>query len=325
MKNLIPVLVIGGLVVVGVFAYLQMNKNGLTTNNNVVSNLLGKKEIRVGNDVCGEFNKEFIEQVTGKKIVKTTRFDMTGTHVCDYFLNNDDFLSIHAENLSVAVQKKGQMEMGRTITTNPKINMEHFIAVQPDGLINTIYLVINPNFFVTVDRSSGKAATEAEIVELAVKVVERIQKGENVGTSPESSPTTISSPTTAPTVTKNPVVPLPQEQDIVRSFFGAIDEGRPSDAAKMMNTTDDSTLQAWAVQFNAFKSVKVKSIESSMPEEWTSDTHTYKVILDVVMKPEAANVQPIPNYGFDNGENYRWVSLKKIGNLWKIQGLSTGP
>lgn len=325
MKNIIPIFIIGGLLIIGVFAYFQMNKNNTLSDNKVVSDQLNeKKEIKVGEDVCGEFNKEFVEKALGKIVVRTKRFDMTGTHVCTYFLNDVDFVAIHAENLSAAIQKKGQMEMGRTIVTNPKINMEHFIAVQPDGLINTIYLVISPNFFVTVDRSSGKAATEEEIIDMAVKVVDRIQKGENVGTSPRLSPTTLFSPTTVPTVTKS-VVPLPQEQDVLRSFFSVIDEGRPSDAAKMMNTTDDSTLQAWAVQFNAFQSIKVKSIESSMPEEWTSDTHTYKVILDVVMKPEAANVQPIPNYGYDNGENYRWISMKKVGNIWKIQGLGTGP
>jgi len=133
------------------------------------------------------------------------------------------------------------------------------------------------------------------------------------------------SPTTIPSITKNPVVPLPSEQDIIRSFFNIINEQRPSDAARMMTITDESHIQAWAVQFNAFKSVKVNSIEPSMQEEWSSDEHTYKVTLDVVMKPEAANIQPIPNYGFNDGENIRWVGLKKVGDVWKIQGLATGP
>ena len=43
------------------------------------------------------------------------------------------------------------------------------------------------------------------------------------------------------------------------------------------------------------------------------------------MKPEAANVVPMPNYGWDNGENYRWVTLEKVNNKWMIGGIATGP
>lgn len=62
-----------------------------------------------------------------------------------------------------------------------------------------------------------------------------------------------------------------------------------------------------------------------MNEVWPVDEHVYKVTLDVMMKPEAVNAQPIPNYGFDNGGNICWVSFKKVGDVWKIQGLGTGP
>jgi len=123
-------------------------------------------------------------------------------------------------------------------------------------------------------------------------------------------------------------VPLPQETDIAHSFFNLIGEHKPSDAVMMMtpvNTNDDSTKQAWAVQFNAFESMSVKSIESSMQEDWTETAHSYKVILNVKMKPEAANVVPMPNYGWDNGENYRWVTLEKVNNKWMIGGIATGP
>jgi hypothetical protein len=122
-------------------------------------------------------------------------------------------------------------------------------------------------------------------------------------------------------------VALPQEEDIIRTFFALINEKRIPDAIAMMNPVfagDDSSRQTWGVHFNAIKEIEVKSIEPAVKEEWTEDSHIYKVILDVSMKPEAANA-PIPNYGWDKGSNTRWISLEKISSVWTISGIATGP
>jgi len=124
-----------------------------------------------------------------------------------------------------------------------------------------------------------------------------------------------------------PVVPLPQEEDVIRTFFNLIGEGRPADAISMMTQStigNDTSKQTWGVQFNSFKSVSVNKIEPSMQEEWTATKHTYKVTLNVQMKPEAQSA-PIPNYGWDNGLNIRWIPLEKVDNLWEIAGVATGP
>jgi len=122
-------------------------------------------------------------------------------------------------------------------------------------------------------------------------------------------------------------VPLPQETDIVRTFFQLIGEGRVSEAVMMMNpqTTDNESMkQAWGVQLNAFKTVEIKSIEASMPETWTENEHVYKVMANVKMKPEAAN-EPIPNYGWENGSNVKWIEIEKINGKWFINGIASGP
>lgn len=119
---------------------------------------------------------------------------------------------------------------------------------------------------------------------------------------------------------KEQSVPLPQQEDVIRTFFNLIDQGQASEAVEMLTTkaiADDSQKQAWGVEFNAFESVKVTSLTPS------SDDY-YKVVINVVMKPESANAA-IPYYGFYNGENTRWVGLEKEGGLWKITSLATGP
>jgi hypothetical protein len=133
--------------------------------------------------------------------------------------------------------------------------------------------------------------------------------------------------TPATTVKNDSTVPLPLDTDIINSFFSLIETKRPSDAVTMMAssiTNDDSQKQAWAVQFNAINSLKVINVEPSIKEEWTDTKHSYKLTLDVIMNPNSAN-EPIPYFGWENGQNIRWVTLIKEGKMWRVEGLATGP
>lgn len=144
-------------------------------------------------------------------------------------------------------------------------------------------------------------------------------------TTPETSATSMVS--TTPTLESQSTVPLPQETDIVRNFFNLINERRSSEAVAMMSDTinqNESQKQAWGVQLNALTSVKVLSIEPSLPDSWSDVTHVYKVTSEATVDPSSAGA-PIPYYGWDNGINIRWVELQKVNNLWKISGLATGP
>lgn len=129
-------------------------------------------------------------------------------------------------------------------------------------------------------------------------------------------------------VTESEKIPLPQEEDIVRLFFNLIEEGRIPEAVAMMDNVavpNDSAKQAWGMQLNIFSSIAVKSTEPSNIGNGTQDQKTYKVVLDAKIKPGSEKAV-IPNYGWENGENIRWVSLKKNSEgMWKILGIGTGP
>jgi hypothetical protein len=132
------------------------------------------------------------------------------------------------------------------------------------------------------------------------------------------------SPTVPPT---QGTVPLPQATDIIRRFFSLIEARRINDAVGMMSdaiTRDDSMKQAWGVQLNAIKMVKILNIEPSTLDEGQDIKHTYKVTLDMVMDP-ASSAAPIPYYGYENGINIRWITLEKTRKMWQIMGLATGP
>jgi hypothetical protein len=258
MKKLIPVLLIAAIA-----GYFLLSRGSSSLNN------LVKKEISVGTDICAEFPKSWVASVTGKTIINTKRFDMAaGTHVCNYFTTENNFLSIHAEDLGYETQKRGVEEFGKTIKQDPLIKMEHFVAWQGDNIYG-IYLKLNDNKFVSISRGAINDATNEENMKLAVAVVDRIQKGENQGL--------VSAPTTEPTKKSGSnIVPLPQEKDIINNFFQFIKEGKASDAVMMMTsnvTGDDTTKQGFGVQYAAMKSISVKKIEEMMKEDWTETRH----------------------------------------------------
>lgn len=124
-------------------------------------------------------------------------------------------------------------------------------------------------------------------------------------------------------------VPLPQDEDIIRNFVNLVEEGKANEAARMMKISENSPdqanseLQTWAVQFANILSFKLLKLEKSNENEWTSQKHIYKALLDVKMDPRSAEA-PIPYYGWQDGKNTRWFVLEKADNTWKIAQIATG-
>jgi hypothetical protein len=152
----------------------------------------------------------------------------------------------------------------------------------------------------------------------------------------QNTPKTQAVPTASPTYIEQEIpisaslsveVPLPQPQDIIRTYFNLVNEKRIAEAVGMMTNTitaDESTKQAWGVQLAALSDITINKIEPSMPQDWTDTTQTYKVDMTLTVDPKSAS-EPIPYFGYDTGRNIRFISLQKEVNLWKIAGIGTGP
>jgi len=125
-------------------------------------------------EICNKFTKEFVSQTTGKSIIRTKPFSMSGTVSCSYYLEENSFIIIVQDNLNVEKQKQGLKFLGRTFSTSPLIKREHIIVYQEDSNVNEIILVINPNKFIRIDRSSLKALNNDEIINFAAKVAEKL-------------------------------------------------------------------------------------------------------------------------------------------------------
>jgi len=141
----------------------------------------------------------------------------------------------------------------------------------------------------------------------------------------KSNPNKTDALKTVPTPTS--IAPSIDGKGRVELFLKAISAHEPNNAVDMMTEQiigDPSQRQGWVVQLGSFQTLEVKNIESSMQEEWKPTKQTYKVTMDVEMRPESGKAV-IPFYGYDNGTNICFISVEKTGNDWKIMGIATGP
>ena len=123
-------------------------------------------------------------------------------------------------------------------------------------------------------------------------------------------------------------VPPPTGMDVVNLFWQLINDHRIPEAIDMMNpnsVSDDSTKQAYGVQFNDIKSVNVIDVKPYDPDSWTTDNQMYKVTLEIYISQDAANLS-IPYYGYADNPNIRFIGItKNEAGIWQIDGIATGP
>lgn len=117
-------------------------------------------------------------------------------------------------------------------------------------------------------------------------------------------------------------VPLPSKEDTIRTFCNLIDEGRVSEAVNMMDITDDSVKQSWGVALNNFSAFKLIGIKKSAIDE---SGNSFEVDINVSLKKNLTDL-PIPNYGWVEGINKRWINLVEYEEgKYKIAEIATGP
>jgi hypothetical protein len=83
---------------------------------------------------------------------------------------------------------------------------------------------------------------------------------------------------------------------------------------------DDAMRQSWLASFQSLDLLEVVSMEPANLLEWSNEWEEYKVVLR--MKTS----EPVEKFGWENGENTRWVSIIPQGaGYWKIDAISSSP
>jgi hypothetical protein len=127
-------------------------------------------------DICGQFTKMFVEQLSGMTFKSLEPATSSTTYACTYYTatkaadGKDAFILLVLDYLNAERQKAGQQVLGRTVSTNASIPMDNFVATQEDGVINSIFFVLGPDKFLSLDRSSTSVLSDADMLALAVKL-----------------------------------------------------------------------------------------------------------------------------------------------------------
>lgn len=264
----------------------------------------------IRNNTCEFIPKELIEEAIGRPIVKVENVKLKTIKYCSYYTHYIDPQSGGAD-IAIGLEteedysliKKDLERTGNQFVKDERIPVEHYL-IKKGETIWEVDLFLNDKVFLGI-KSNHQAATGEELIKIALKILET--KKDFFASAQKMSQES---------------VPLPQDVDAIYNLVNLIEEGRSDDAAKMMKVKDDSELQAWAVQFSNINSFKLLKIEKVKENQWTDKKHIYKVTLDVWMNPDSASA-PIPYYGWENGENIRWVTLEKLGNIWKISEINS--
>lgn len=77
--------------------------------------------------------------------------------------------------LPIENQKKGHETMSRRVVEDPKIPMKNMVVFQQDNLINSIYLILSDNKFISIQRSSGINLSSDELINFAANIARNIK------------------------------------------------------------------------------------------------------------------------------------------------------
>jgi hypothetical protein len=121
--------------------------------------------------------------------------------------------------------------------------------------------------------------------------------------------------------------PAADSVQVIQVFVESIDDGRVSDAMAMISPellANPETKDGWRRQFSAIRSIGLVGV-SEVEGGNAGLCVTYEVRLEVHLAPEAARA-PIPNYGWDDNPNIRWIKLcPDSERTWMITSIGTGP
>jgi hypothetical protein len=128
------------------------------------------KSYYIVEDICGQFTDKLISASLGKNIIKTKSPDNFNANNCTYYIDDKEYVMLVLNYLSIDNQKKGHESMDRKTVEDSKIPMRNMVVYQEDGQINSIYLVLSDDKFISIQRSSATTFTSDELINFASNI-----------------------------------------------------------------------------------------------------------------------------------------------------------
>ena len=132
------------------------------------------KSYYIVEDICGQFTKEFVENMLGQKIVKTEPPKIVSLNNCSYYLNEKDYLLFNLEYLKIENQKIFYEQAGEKTEKNPKIPADNLVVYKGTS-IDGIYFVLSPQKFISIRPNSKNVIDDEKLLNLAANIGEAIK------------------------------------------------------------------------------------------------------------------------------------------------------
>lgn len=130
------------------------------------------KNYYIVDDICGQFTKEFMENILNREI----KSSKSGENSCEYQWGEiGESVSLILDYTKIDNQKIVQEALKRKVIEEKNIPMRNMVVYQDNGLINTIYLILNEEKFISIERSNKAGLTSEDLLNLAKKIALEIK------------------------------------------------------------------------------------------------------------------------------------------------------
>lgn len=316
-KYLLPLVGIG--IAASLFFVINPKNNIDKQEASVVQTKNGSISAKFSIPICDQIPKDIVEKALGKTVTEIKPTSGNITNVCDFYTDQENHITARLNKLNYDNQKSGQGDSKDiTIETDPSIRAEHFIVIpnQQPTIVN-IVIKVNDNLLLTIENGLSTEYSKKQIIEVASAIVKHLISDSNE--SSENLNKDINNEESKNQNNQDDHSSTQSQQELVNDFFTKIATHNIQEALALMDANDD-TKQAWGVNFNTIEELTVKKIVETYKEEWSESRQSFKIELEVKVKPEGEQM------GWQNGTNFRWVSLEKNsdGN-WQIHELANNP
>ncbi len=313
-KNLLPLIGIG--IVVLTFFVFNSKNNTDKKDTNVVQDKNSAISVKFSTPICDQIPKNIVEEALKKKVEEIKLTSGNITNVCDFYTDQENHLTVRLNKLNYDNQKSGQSDSKDiAIETDPSIRAEHFIVIpnQQPTIVN-IVIKVNDNLLLTIENGLSTEYSKKQIIEVASAIVRHLSSDSSAGSENFNNGNN-----NEENITRDNQSNTQSQQELVNVFFTKIATHNIQEALALMDANDD-TKQAWGVNFNTIEELTVKNIVEAYKEEWSDSRQSFKIELEIKVKPEGEQM------GWQNGTNFRWVSLEKNSNgNWQIHELANNP
>jgi len=133
------------------------------------------KSYYIVEDICGQFTKEFMENMLGEKLDRMELPKISSIYNCTYYFDEKEYVTLNLEYLSAENWKKENEMMDRKVEKDPWIPMDNTVVYQEDNVINVVYLILGSEKFISLRPSSKTAIANDKFIDLASKIGEAIK------------------------------------------------------------------------------------------------------------------------------------------------------